>query len=97
MGAIIVALRSKMKIRRIVLAFVDSTSNYSNGINTQSNMQTILDTYRKLCKATGESIQLEKSFYYLWMWKIHNGKQVVVNCDYRIKIKDEELKQIPAK
>ena len=56
MGAIIVVPRSKIKIRRIVVVFVDNMGIYSNGINAQSNMQIILDTYRKLYKTIGGSI-----------------------------------------
>ena len=52
---------------------------------------------RKLYEATGGSIQLEKSFYYLWIQKVQNGKQVLVDCNNSIKIKDEDLKQILAK
>ena len=63
-GAIIVVPRSKIKIRRIAVAFVDDMSIYSNRINAQSNMQIILDIYRKLYEAIGGSIQSEKSFYY---------------------------------
>ena len=65
MGAVIVSPRSKMKIRRIAVAFLDDTSMYSNRTNTQSNMQSILDTYRKLYKAIGESIQSEKKLLLL--------------------------------
>ena len=55
----------KSQLQRPVISFVDDTSLFSNGDRVKQNMQAIVDTYRWLYKATGSSIQCEKSFYFV--------------------------------
>jgi len=62
----LIALIEQKHINRTAAAFVNDTNFYSNGESVKENIQNIIQTYTRLCKATGGLVEVEKSFYYAW-------------------------------
>ena len=55
-------------------------------------MQSILNTYSQLYKATGSHIKHQKTMYYCWKWMWQQGKKILVDVDINIVINDTSIR-----
>ena len=92
LGLITVSPLSKKTIQKLYVDFIDDTDFFTSGTNYQIKMQTILDMYSSLCKATGVHIVNKKLFYFAWKWEYKGGKQVIKNINAEIKINNNIIK-----
>jgi hypothetical protein len=59
-------LITEEEIQRVVLAFVDDTSFYTNSGNMENNMREIIRIYTRLYKAIEGKVEQSKSYCYAW-------------------------------
>ena len=95
MGALAIVPITKEKVRRMAIKFVDDTNFYSNGLNYQQKINSIIKQYTKLYQATRDLVEIYKSFYYAWKWKYSNGQASIKNIIINIEIDRKTIKQIP--
>ena len=72
-GTLIVKPCSDEILQQIAIAFVDDTDFFTSGLESQSQMQQIMNGYTNLYQATGENYKRKKSSV-----TVGNGKQKAV-------------------
>ena len=84
LGIIVKIPISNSNVQRSAVAFVDDTSFYTAGEDFKIKMQQILDCYTELYEATGELVEYNKSYCYIWKQQHVQGKDKLV--DQKIKL-----------
>ena len=72
---IIEALITRIKKKKVAVAFIDNTDFITNKEIAQQKMQQILDTYNEFYTATGGFIEYKKTKFYSQKCKQKQGQK----------------------